>query len=77
MVSFNTNSTTVFNNHISVKAAAKISGYSLQYIRRLLRKGNLGGEKIGQVWLVDLKSLNEYFELAANHSDCRFGPRIS
>jgi len=33
----------VVNNHISIQAAAEFSGYSLQYIRRLLRNGILAG----------------------------------
>ena len=40
----------VVTNHITVKAAAEFSGYSLQYLRRLLRDGKLAGLKIGQVW---------------------------
>ncbi len=31
----------VVNNHISVEAAAMYSGYSLQYLRQLLRNGKL------------------------------------
>ncbi len=42
----------VVDNHISVQAAADFSGYSLQYIRRLLRCGKLEGFKIGQVCLI-------------------------
>jgi len=34
----------VVNNHISVKVAAEFSGYSLQYLRRLLRYGKLDGQ---------------------------------
>ena len=38
MISFNPQiPPTVVNNHISVEAAAEFSGYSLQYLRRLLR----------------------------------------
>ena len=39
----------VLNNHISVQVAALCSGYSLQYLQRLLRKGELEGTKIGQL----------------------------
>jgi hypothetical protein len=38
----------VFNNCISVKGAAFLSGYNLQYLRRLLRVGRLIGVKLGQ-----------------------------
>jgi len=33
----------VVNNHISGKVAAEFSGYSRQYLRRLLRCGKLDG----------------------------------
>jgi hypothetical protein len=48
MVSSNPTNLFVLNNHISVKAAALFSGYSLQYLRRMLRTGKLNGVKIGQ-----------------------------
>ena len=46
------------NNHISAKAAAIYSGYSLQYIRRLLRLGKLAGKKLGQLWLIEKQALD-------------------
>ncbi|MEJ2486747.1 MAG: helix-turn-helix domain-containing protein [Anaerolineales bacterium] len=65
----------VVTNHISVQAAADFSGYSLQYIRRLLRLGKLEGIKIGQVWLIAVASFEIYL-MQANHSaDQRFGPK--
>ena len=76
MVSFNLQiSPVVVNNHISVKAAAEISGYSLQYLRRLLRCGKLEGLKIGQVWLIDNSSFVAYLERAIEATDRRFGPQ--
>lgn len=33
--------------------ASEISGYILQYLRRLLRWGKLIGLKLGQDWLID------------------------
>jgi excisionase family DNA binding protein len=50
----------VLEKHISVKAAAEFSGYSVQYLRRFLRAGRLEGIKIGQVWLISLASLEAY-----------------
>jgi len=76
MVSFNPQiSPVVVNNHISVKAAAVFSGYSLQYLRRLLRCGKLSGLKIGQVWLIDKDVFFTYLERATKASDQRFGPQ--
>jgi hypothetical protein len=47
----------VLEKHLSVKAAADRSGYSIQYLRRLLREGIPHGIKIGQVWLIKMVDL--------------------
>jgi excisionase family DNA binding protein len=65
----------VIDNCISVKAAAKYSGYSLQYIRRLLRERKISGQKIGQVWLIQMKSFNAYYFDAMESSDQRWKPK--
>jgi len=65
----------VFNNCISVIAAADLSGYSLQYLRRLLRSGKLIGLKIGQVWLIEKSTLEAYLEKATLATDRRYGPQ--
>ena len=76
MVSLNPQiSLVVVNNHISAKDAAEISGYSLQYLRRLLRYGKLEGLKIGQVWLIEKTALEEYLEKSVQATDRRFGPQ--
>ena len=65
----------VINNHISVQAAAEFSGYSMQYLRRLLRIGKLTGLKIGQVWLIEKSTFEAYLENATQATDRRFGPQ--
>ena len=65
----------ILNNHISVQAAASYSGYSLQYLRRLLRNDKLEGIKIGQLWLVEKGALDVYIEQAHDATDQRFGPK--
>ena len=65
----------VFNNCISVKAAAFHSGYNVQYLRRLLRDGRLNGMKLGQTWLIDKRTLEAYLENANHTQDKRFGPK--
>jgi excisionase family DNA binding protein len=67
----------VLEKHISVKAAAEISGYSIQYLRRLLRNGRLEGIKIGQVWLIKLASLDAYMKRATYMGDGRCGPKVA
>jgi len=65
----------VLDQHISVKAAAAFSGYSIQYLRRLLRRGRLEGIKIGQIWLINLGSLEAYLRNGQMARDRRHGPR--
>jgi excisionase family DNA binding protein len=65
----------VFKNCISVKDAASHSGYNIQYLRRMLRSGALDGIKIGQMWLIDMESLEAYLEHIETTSDRRCCPR--
>ena len=65
----------VLNNHISVQVAASYSGYSTQYLRRLLRQGKIEGTKIGQLWLVEKGVLDVYIEKAQDATDQRFGSK--
>lgn len=65
----------VIYNHITVKEAAEITGYNAQYLRRLLQAGNLDAIKVGQIWLIDLASLQAYFSRAISSDDLRRGPK--
>ena len=65
----------VLEKHISVKAAAKCSGYSVQYLRRLLRDSRLEGTKIGQVWLIEMASFDHHLRNGHMQRDRRYGPR--
>ena len=65
----------VLNNLISVKKSAECSGYSQQYVRRLLRTGKRAGLKLGQVWLIQMESFEAYLANAENSKDHRFGPK--
>jgi hypothetical protein len=65
----------VVNNHIPVRAAAEFSGYSLQYLRRLLRCGILVGLKVDQIWLIDKTAFEAYLDRAVQRRDRRFGPK--
>ena len=56
MISFNspqTHTDILIHRHVKVQAAAGVTGYNIQYLRRLLRSGNLKGIKIGQIWLIE------------------------
>lgn len=76
MISFNpTNTPLVLNNHISVKAAALYSGYSPQYLRRMMRHGKLPAVKVGRLWLINKGCFDTYLENAKITNDGRFGPK--
>ena len=63
----------VLDKHTSVNAAAEHFGYNQQYLRRLLRVGRLDGIKIGQVWLINLASLEEHPRKGQSAQDRRWG----
>jgi excisionase family DNA binding protein len=65
----------ILDNHISVKAASLYTGYSSQYLRRLLRQTRLRGIKLGQIWFVDKAALDSYLKKATQTIDNRFGPQ--
>ena len=65
----------LLDKFITVKAAAEGTGYSAQYLRRLLRAGKLDGIKIGQVWLISLVSLEAYLRRGKLLQDRRHGPK--
>ena len=82
MISFNTlnnskqsQSGLLINGHVTVQAAAEVTGYNIQYLRRLLRSGKLEGIKIGQLWLIEMQSLEMYLQQLESSSDRRCGPR--
>ena len=82
MISFNDsishleNSTGILvEKYTSVQAAADVTGYNIQNLWRVLRSGALEGVKTGQMWLIDMESLEAYLENVESTSDRRCGPR--
>ena len=65
----------VLNNHISVQVAAWYSGYSTQYLGRLLRSNKLEGVRIGQMWRVEKNTLDLYIAQTQLLNDRRFGQK--
>jgi excisionase family DNA binding protein len=47
----------------------------MQYVRRLLRSGQLAGMKVGQLWLIDKDDFDSYLEKVTQSKDHRFGPK--
>ena len=60
---------------LSVNDAAKLSGYHPEYIRRLVRDGEIDAKKFSIVWQVRTKSLLDYLEIAESKDDKRFTPK--
>ena len=57
---------------ITTTEAVNLTGYSQEYIRRILRTGKIKGRKWGRDWMVDRDSLVEYMREGK-----RRGPRRS
>lgn len=66
----------ILNNLIPVKAAAEMTGYNIQYLRRMLRNGKIQGVKVGQMWMIDVEFLRMYLLQAVKTEDKRFGPQV-
>jgi hypothetical protein len=64
------------NVFMAVQTASNQSGYCDQYLRKMLRYEKIRGIKIGQLWLIECKSLLEYIGEASTTEDLRYGPRI-
>lgn len=60
---------------LTVNEAAKLSGYHPEYIRRLVRNGEIIAKKFSIVWMVYRKSLLAYLEKASNSGDRRYSPK--
>jgi hypothetical protein len=60
---------------ISIKEAARLSGYDIQHLRRLMRQGKVKGEKVGDfLWMVDRRSLQDYLRTMKALGDQKFNP---
>ena len=82
MISFNTPNTLeeqnigiLINRYVPVQIAAELTGYNIQYLRRMLRSDSLKGINIGQVWLIDMESLFTYLEYVDSTTNRRYGPK--
>ena len=60
---------------LTINEAAEISGYHPEYIRRLIRDGEIEAKKFSIVWQVRRESLNAYIENANAKEDRRFTPK--
>ena len=60
---------------LTVQEAAKLSGYHPEYIRRLIRDGEITAKKFSIVWMVNRESLLAYLEKARSSGDRRYTPK--
>ena len=62
-------------DYITIRSAAERSGYSEQYVRRLVRNRDVVAVKAGCTWLIEIASLDSYVRAARRSDDRRRGPR--
>ena len=60
---------------LTVKEAAELSGYHPEYIRRLIRDGEITAKKFSIVWMVNREALLSYLDKARNSGDGRYTPK--
>ena len=60
---------------ITTEEASQISGYSIQYVQRLLREEKIVGEKKGGAYWVNRDSLVAYIAASQRSKDKRHGAR--
>ena len=60
---------------ITTQEAADLSGYTVDYIRKLMRQGRVKGSFRGVMWWVDKDSLKAYLDMVKVLGTKRFHPR--
>jgi len=59
---------------ITTKEAAELTGYTPEHIRRLVASGKVKGQRFGDVWQIDRRSLLAYVKAAEKLGEKR-GPK--
>jgi excisionase family DNA binding protein len=54
----------VVEGWITTAEAGELTGYSIEYLRRLARKGKVKAHKVGRSWLFDKEDLEEHQQTA-------------
>lgn len=60
---------------ITTTAAAEMSGYHVNHIRRLIRAGDIEARKFGPIWQINRQSFERFLEKANQSTDKRWGPK--
>ena len=66
---------TNLGDYVTTGEAARILGFHVEHVRRMLRNNDLEGIKVGQMWFVLKKSITKYQEATdgLNKYDSRRG----
>ncbi len=59
---------------ISTEEAAELSGYSVEYIRRIMRRKKVKAEKRGSMWWIDKASMEKYVRHMQELGPAKFDP---
>ncbi len=65
----------ILDDCVTAETAAALTGYHIQYIRRLAFDGKLEALRVGRAWLISIDSLRRYLRQARRMDDGRYGPR--
>ncbi len=65
----------ILDDSVTAEAAAQLTGYNVQHIRRLALSGKLEAIHVGRAWLIKVSSLESYLSEVVPAGDGRFGPR--
>jgi excisionase family DNA binding protein len=63
------------NEWITSKEACLLTGYSMLYLRRLLRQGKINSIKVGREWKIEKISIEKRMEETNSLNDGRRGAR--
>ena len=58
--------TSNMNDYLNSEQAASILGYTEQHVTRLIRLGQLQGQKIGRDWLIPAQSVDRFLVRRSN-----------
>ena len=65
----------ILDDCVTSEAAAQLTGYKIQHIRRLALAGKLEAVHVGWVWLIKVSSLERCLDVIVTAGDGCFGPR--
>ena len=60
---------------ITTREAAEYSGYDIEHIRRLIRRGRITAVKKGRDWWINFDSFSTYLTAMQSSEDGRAGPK--